>query len=75
MKMLSRDGVEMMEAKSIHREGDLLVLKGKVMGSMSTVIVIRPEDCWQAVRLLGWRIILYLPAILFKGFIRSFRPG
>ncbi len=68
MKMFSKEGIEMMEVKSIQQDGDNLVMKGKVMGSMSTVILIKPEDCWQAVKLLGWRTLLHMPLILFKGY-------
>lgn len=50
MKMFSKEGVEMVEVKSIQRKDDTLVMKGKVMGSMATTILIRPEDCWQADR-------------------------
>ena len=66
MKMFSKEGIEMMEVKSIQQDGDNLVMKGKVMGSMSTVILIKPEDCWQAIKLLGWRTLLHMPLILFK---------
>ncbi|MBS0349557.1 MAG: hypothetical protein JSR69_24205 [Proteobacteria bacterium] len=73
MKMFSREGVEMMEVKSIQRDGDNLVMKGKVMGSMSTVILIKPEDCWQAIKLLSWRTLLRMPLILFKGYWQAKR--
>ena len=36
MKMFSKEGVEMVEVKSIQRKDDTLVMKGKVMGSMAT---------------------------------------
>ncbi|WP_079437147.1 hypothetical protein [Zoogloea sp. LCSB751] len=75
MKMFSREGVEMMEVKSIKQDGDNLVMKGKVMGSMSTVILIKPEDCWQALKLLGWRTLLRMPVILFKGYWQSKRSA
>jgi len=68
MKMFSKEGIEMMEVKSIQQDGDNLVMKGKVMGSMSTVILIKPEDCWQAVKLLDWQTLLRMPLILFKGY-------
>lgn len=71
MKMYSRDGMEMMDLKSIERDGERLVLKGKIMGAMGTTIVIGPEDCWQAAKLLGIRLIARLPLILLKGFIQS----
>lgn len=71
MKMFSKEGVEMVEVKSIQRKDDTLIMKGKVMGSMATTILIRPEDCWQAVKLLGWRTLLAMPAILIKGCLRA----
>ena len=52
MKMFSKDGVEMVDVKSVDRDGDRLVLKTKVMGSMPATIVLRPQDLWEAMRLL-----------------------
>lgn len=71
MKMFSKEGVEMMEVKSIQRQGDGLVMKGKVMGSMSATILIKPEDCWQALKLLGWDTVLHMPMILWRGYRQS----
>lgn len=75
MKMFSKDGIEMMDVKSINREGENLVMKGKMMGSMYTSIYLRPEDVWQALRLLPFSVFLFLPAILFKGFWRCLRSS
>lgn len=73
MKMFSKEGVEMVEVKSIQRKDDTLVMKGKVMGSMATTIIIRPEDCWQAVKLLGWVTVWRMPVLLIKGYLQSRR--
>jgi hypothetical protein len=73
MKMFSKEGVEMVDVKSIERDGDQLVVKGKVMGAMTTTILVKPEDCWQAVRLIGFSVILRLPLILMKGFLAARR--
>lgn len=67
MKIFSKEGVEMMDIKSISRDGEKLIVKGKVMGAMSTTFLIKPEDCWQAAQLLGLRVIMYLPLLLLKG--------
>jgi hypothetical protein len=75
MKMFTRDGIEMLDVKSIDREGENLVLKGKMMGTMSTAIYLRPEDLWQALRLLSWRLILSLPLTLGRGCWRTFRSA
>jgi hypothetical protein len=71
MKLLSKDGIEMMEIRSVVREADVLVVKGKVMGSIATTIHLRPEELWQAYRLLSWRILLALPLLMLKGYQRS----
>ncbi|HEY3851827.1 MAG TPA: hypothetical protein VGL87_12700 [Steroidobacteraceae bacterium] len=73
MKLVSKDGVEMMDIRSLEREGDVLVLKGKIMRSMPATIHLRPEDLWQAFSLFGWRLFLHLPLLMFKGFRRSRR--
>lgn len=67
MKVFSKEGMEMMDVKSIERDGDSLVIKGKIMGAMSAVMVIGPADVWQATKLLGWGTIARLPLILVKG--------
>ena len=67
MKMFSKDGIEMVEVKSVARDGDVLVLKTKVMGSMAASIVLRPRDVWEALGLLNFGLILRLPLILVKG--------
>ncbi|WP_313054263.1 hypothetical protein [Pseudomonas lopnurensis] len=71
MKMFSKEGVEMVDVKSITRDGERLVIKGKVMGAMTTTILVSPEDCWQAARLLGLGVILRLPLILLKGWLAA----
>lgn len=69
--MFSKDGMEMMDVKSIQGDGDSLVMKGKVMGSINAVIVIKPEDAWQALKLLGFPLVLRMPVILIKGYFQS----
>jgi hypothetical protein len=73
MKLMSKDGVEMMDIRSLEREGDVLVVKGKVMRSMSATIHLRPEDLWQGFSLFSWPLLLRLPMLLFKGFRQSRR--
>ncbi|WP_311181668.1 hypothetical protein [Pseudomonas aeruginosa] len=46
MKMFSKEGVEMVDIKSITRDEQRLVIKGKVMGAMTTTILVHPQDCW-----------------------------
>jgi hypothetical protein len=68
MKLFSKDGIEMMDVKSIQRDGDRLTLKGKMMGAMAATIHIGPEDLWAALRLFPPGLILRLPLLLYKGY-------
>ena len=73
--MLSKEGIEMMDVKSIQREGERLVLKGKIMGSMPATIYLRPEDVWAGWQLISWGVLARLPLMLLKGFRRSRRSA
>jgi hypothetical protein len=69
--MFTKEGIEMMDVKSIDRDGDNLVMKGKMMGAMHASIYLRPQDLWQALRLLSLATLLRLPVLLVKGFWRN----
>jgi hypothetical protein len=71
--MFSKEGLEMMDVKSIERDGENLVLKGKMMGTMYAAIYLRPQDVWQALRLLSFSLMLRLPMMVVKGFWRTRR--
>lgn len=71
MKLMSKDGAEMMDIRSLGLEGDVLVVKGKIMRSMPVTLHLRPEDLWEAFSLFTWTTLLRLPMLLFKGFRRS----
>jgi len=75
MKMYSKERVEMMDMKSLKRDGSNLVIKGKAMGAVPMSIYLRPEDVWASLKLLSWSVIWYSPIILFIGFWKSLRKG
>jgi|GEM_PF-985594 hypothetical protein len=71
MKLYSKDGIEMMDVKSITLEDEKLVIKGKMMGAMAAIIHVKPEDIWEAFKLLPWSAKLRMPMLLLKGRRRS----
>ncbi len=71
MKMYSKDGIEMMDVKSISLDGDNLVVKGKMMGTMATTIILKPKDTWESLHLFSLGTIFAMPKILFKGLMAS----
>ena len=67
MKLRGKDDIEMMDIKSIEQDGDRILIKGKMMGTMAATIIITPDSVWEAYRQCPWATILRLPLLLFKG--------
>lgn len=67
MKIFSKDGIEMMNVTTIERQDEILVVKGKMMGSMATILHVTPRTLWEAFELLSWRTRFALPWLLLKG--------
>lgn len=66
MKLHTPEGRELMEVQRVQREGDQLVVRGLIMGTMPTRAVIRPEQIRAAFRLLSWGLVWGVIALLFK---------
>ena len=71
MKMFTKEGVELMDILSLRREGDRLIIIGKMMGAMNASIYLLPKDVWKSLSLLSWSVVWYLPVILIKGLWQS----
>lgn len=71
MKMYSKDGIEMMDIKKLWKEGNSIVMKGKIMQSMTMSIYMKPVDAWELKALLTWKLLLYLPIFVLKGWWKS----
>jgi hypothetical protein len=71
MKLFSKDGIEMMDVKSISHDKGKLVIKGKMMGAMAATIYVKPEDMWDAFCLFPAKLVLRMPVIMLQGFWRS----
>jgi len=67
MKLRGKDGIEMMDVRSITLEGERLVVKGKMMGAMAATIFVDPENLWEAFRLLLKGALWRLPRLLLMG--------
>jgi len=66
MKIYSADKSELMQVAKIERDGDELVLKGKVFGTMPMSARIRPAEARAALKLLTPRLILFLLTLPFR---------
>ncbi|ALG91661.1 MAG: hypothetical protein CL814_10465 [Confluentimicrobium sp.] len=75
MKVHSKDGIEMMDVKSIDKQGDVLVVKGKMMGSMPATIHIGPDAIWESFKMLSWKTRFGLVGMLIKGALGGKKKG
>lgn len=68
MKLYSKEGQIMVDVKGLERKGDDLVLDAKLMNAYSMPIHLTPAEVRQALKLLSWRVVWYLPTMMVKGF-------
>jgi hypothetical protein len=66
MKLHSTDGSELMTINALERDGDSLLIKGKVFGAMPMNARLNPEAARAALRLLTPRLIFFLLTLPFR---------
>lgn len=66
MKILDAQDKELMTVRKIERDGNALVVRGKIFGAMPMVAKVTPEEARAALKLLDARTILFLLTILFR---------
>jgi len=66
MKLYARDGGELMDITAIERDGNRLLLKGKVFGSMPIAAALTPDEARNALKLLNLRLLAFLATFVFR---------
>lgn len=66
MKLYSQDGSELMDITEIGREGNQLVIKGKIFQSMPLSARLRPEEARKGLKLLNFKLALFLLTFLMR---------
>ena len=66
MKLYSADKSELMDVASIERDGDDLVIKGKVFAAMTMAARLRPEEAKKALKLVDFKTALFILSMLFR---------
>ena len=66
MKLYGPDRRELMTVSRIDREGDRLLIKAKVFGTMPMTASVTPENVREGLRLLGVRGVLFALTMLFR---------
>lgn len=66
MKIYDANDRELMAVRKIEREGNELVIRGKIFGAMPMVAKLRPEEARAALKMLDARAIFFLLTLLFR---------
>ncbi len=66
MKLYGRDNSELLQITALEREGNALLMKGKVFGSMPIAAKLTPHEARNALKLLNPRLIAFLLTFLFR---------
>jgi hypothetical protein len=66
MKILDAANKELMTVRKIERDGNTLVIRGKIFGAMPMVAKLTPQEARGALKLLDGRTLLFLLTLLFR---------
>jgi hypothetical protein len=66
MKLVGADKSELMTVSALERDGDDLVIKGKVFGTMPMTARLTPDQARAAFKLLNLRTILFILTLPFR---------
>ena len=67
MKLYGKDRRELMTVSRIERDGNDLLIKAKVFGTMPMTASLTPADVREGLKLLGWRGMLFVLTMPFRG--------
>ncbi len=66
MKIYDANDTELMQVRAIERDGNILVIRGKIFGAMPMVAKVSPKEARAALKLLDFKTILFLLSLLFR---------
>ena len=66
MKLKSPDGSELMDVEAVAQDGDMLVVKGKVFGTMPMTARLTPAEARRGLKLLNIRLFFFLLTFLLR---------
>jgi hypothetical protein len=64
--ILDATNKELMTVRKIERDGNTLVIRGKIFGAMPMVAKLTPKEARAALKLLDFKTILFLISMLFR---------
>jgi len=67
VKLYSSDGSELMTVSAMERDGDNLVIRGKVFGSMPMAAKLTPDQAREMTKMLSPGLIWFMLTLPFRG--------
>ncbi|MFV0644844.1 MAG: hypothetical protein ACK5NN_10155 [Sphingomonadaceae bacterium] len=66
MRIMDAQNNELMTVRRIEREGNDLVIRGKIFGAMPMIAKLTPEEARAALKLLDFKTIVFIVSMLFR---------
>jgi hypothetical protein len=66
MKLFGQDGSELMDVSAIERDGDKLLVRGKVFSAMPMVASLPPAEARNLFKLIDFRTLLFILSLPFR---------
>jgi len=66
MKLYTKDKTELMDVGAVERDGNALLIKGKIFGTMPMTARLSPAEARRGLCLLNPRLVLFLLTFLFR---------
>lgn len=66
MKIYNPDKTELMDVTGLEQDGHVLLIKGKVFGTMPMTARLTPEEARKGLKLLNWKLFFFLLTFLFR---------
>lgn len=66
MRVYDGGDKELMAVRRIERDGNDLIIRGKIFGAMPMVAKLKPEEARAALKLLDFKTVLFILSLLFR---------
>ena len=66
MNFVGADGTELIMVTALDRDGNKLVIKGKVFGTMPITARLSPAEARKGLKLLNFRLLVFLLTLLLR---------
>ena len=66
MKIYDANDSELMTVRELVREGENLVIRGKIFGAMPMAAKLTPKEARAALKMLNFKTMLFIISLLFR---------